>query len=297
MSTRTASIRQLQQESTKRNTGQRGIPAPFAQAPSELEPFLRTLQKSKLYIVHLDKVPWQFKRKIFSVPLLTNFALASLIAWRLFVIVPFYRDLFFAAIGYDNDVLMDRTEKATGTLIWLTLERALSLLFDYLLIAFAAPWVATFFFGMPSNPALWRWRIGFRDTEIVVRVSQKWGTAEFWEGFTAVPQTNEQGNAVMKNRIMPAVDPQWMHGRTSYLMMGKDFNLDFASMVNATNLTRKGTMKESSFEKTVLVYSETHGWLAWEVHRLDEGSEEEARKKIILFKVCQHSILVPNAQI
>ena len=67
-------------------------------------------------------------------------------------------------------------------------------------------------------------------------------------------------------------------------MLDKSWDLDYAGMITAHSLVSSGKMNISDFEKTVIVYSETHGWLVWQVYKLDEGNQEDGRKKLILFK-------------
>jgi hypothetical protein len=71
------------------------------------------------------------------------------------------------------------------------------------------------------------------------------------------------------------------------MLMDKDFDLDFAAMIRATQLVDKKDISMNSLRKTVFVWvgSEEAGqWAMWDCWKLDEGSETEAREKIILFK-------------
>lgn len=69
--------------------------------------------------------------------------------------------------------------------------------------------------------------------------------------------------------------------------MDKDYDLDFASMTKATELLDKKEIDMDLLRKSVFVWvgSEESGqWAVWDCWRLDEGSETDARKKIMLFK-------------
>lgn len=282
---KSASRRQAQPTSLKRATSTQKIPAAFSQAPETLSPFLKHLDKSKVYIVHLDTVPWQFKRKIFTVPVALNVTIVILLTLRLLAMWRWYLDLFLLSVGYaSNASVPERDTKAFSELAAITAWRTLTIAFDFVVFRVFVPWPMMFFTEQPANPALWRWRVGFQDTEIVVRSSLKWGTQELWESYKRT-ESDEKKNVVLRDKIMPAIDGQWMRGRTGYLMMGKDYDLDFASMIHATELVEDGTLSFQNFRKMVLAYSEDEGWLAWTLHELDKGAEEEARKRIILFKV------------
>lgn len=285
MSNKSATKRRLQQASAQRANVTTGIPPPFSPAPERLSPFLQTLKRSRVYIVHLDTVPWQFKRKVFAVPILLNTIIAVLAVWRLWTIYPWYLDMIFLVLGYQTKALVPgRESKPFRELMWITVSRVVTMALDFILFRILLPWPLKFFLETPANPILWRWRIGFRETEIVVRTSLRWGSSEFWTSHQGA-EGDESKNVTLKDKIMPAIDPQFMRGRTGYLMLGKNFDLDFAAMIEASQLVERGTLTQRDFQKTVFAYSDAHGWICWQLHELDQGSEEEARKRIIAFKV------------
>ncbi|KAI9663356.1 MAG: hypothetical protein M1831_002640 [Alyxoria varia] len=267
--------------------GQKTPPAPFSHAPDSLLPFLQSetspLDRTKVYIAHLDRTPRDFKRNIFMVPLAQNILLAILLAWRLWVAAPMYMDWVLLVLGYPTSAYVDHTVKPNSQLAWTLVRRFANMAFDYGLFVVAVPWVKRFCFGTPASPLAWRWKVECRDEEVVFRVSRGSDAITLWEAYDS--GQGEQENAVMAHKIMPAIDKYWMHERTGYQMIGKDWGLDFASMIRATELIDQGKMSLKSFEKTVLAYSDAHGWLAWQVHPLDEKvAEEEAREKIVQFK-------------
>jgi len=257
------------------------LPAPFSLASKNLTPFFGTLDKSKVYIVHLDTLPSEFKRKIFAVPILMNLVIAALLLWRAYATYPTYLDMLFAVLGQNtNAVVTDADSKPWLGLMYIVLRRTLTILIDFVLVRFILPWPVSFFFEAPANPISWRRNVPFQNTEIIVRASRKWGTEDLNEGVSQGEQ-----NPFFRVRIMPAIDKTYVREKTGYLMMGKDWDLDFASMILAHRLVKEGKMTLDDFQKTVLVHSEDNGWMYWPVHHLDEGSEDEARKKILAFKV------------
>lgn len=282
MSKSSSSRRQLQSASARAGdvAKTQGIPPPFTTASSALEPFLSNLDTSKVYITHIDTLPWRFKRRIFAVPLVLNLTIAALLVWRFVAIYPVYMDLFLQIMGYNTSTAAEVSgNKRTRQLVWIMLKRGFMCLLDFVLVRFVAAWPYGFFFELPGNPVGWRWIVGFEDAEVVVRVSRSWSAEDLTQG-----QKQGAENPFFKTRILPAVDKHWMHGKTGYMMMGKDFDLDFAAMVGATDLIKQKRLDMNAFQTTVLMYSDGHGWLAWLVHELNQTSETQARDTIVAFK-------------
>ena len=197
-----------------------------------------------------------------------------------------YMDWVLLVLGYSTSAYVDHTVKPPSQLALTLVKRFANLAFDYALVVVAVPWVRRFCAGTPASPLEWRWKVKCQDEEVVFRVSRASDARALWEAYGS--GRGEQENPVMALKIMPAVDKYWMHDRTGYQMIQQDWDLDFASMIRATELIDQGKMKIRSFEKTVLVYSDAHGWLAWQLFPLDEKvAEEEAREKIVQFKVCR----------
>lgn len=267
--------------STKKFTDPRKPPPPFETAQQALAPFLDTLDKDYVYITHIDRFPAAFKKRIFTVPILLNLSIAALLICRIYYAVPKYLALITHMLGYNTPESIDTTTRATSALIWIVLKRSIMFMLDFLLLRFIGPWPVSFFLEAPANPCLWRWRVGFRDAEIAVRQSRGWGADDLLEGVKV-----GEDSPFFATRIMPAVERGFMRTKTAYLMMDKNWDLDFAGMISAHHLVhteKTATLKD--FEKSVLVFSQVHGWLVWQVWKLDEqGAEEESRKKIVLLK-------------
>ena len=254
-------------------------PAPYTTPPPVFQPFLQGLNPKHIYIVHIDTHQWTFKRKIFAVPVLMNVVIAILLIWRARVALPLYAAILLATLGYESTAKVDYRHLDWIPLLSVGGRRALMFLVDWLLAVYIVPWPLDFFLESPANPALWRWRIGFQDQEIVVRKSRKWD-GELPRDWLA----EEADPAVYEQKIMPAIDRKYLDTKTGYLLMDKNWNLDFTGMIAAHALVKQGKASFSDFRKTVIVYSEDHGWLVWQVWKLDEGSQEEGRRKIVLFK-------------
>ena len=254
-------------------------PSPFSIPPSELRTFLDALDPQHVYITHVDTHPRGFKARIFTVPILMNLVIAGLLVWRAVVILPYYVMLLMAIWGYDNDLKVDFDHIGWNGIMNILWSRVFIFMLDFTIVKILLPWPIDFFFGLPANPVAWRMSVGFQDQEVGVRRSRRWDQT--------LPKdwlSEEADGKVYQERIMPAIDRTWVRTKTSYLMMDKSWDLDFDAMIRAHDLLKAGTNRLSDFQKTVIVHSEDHGWMVWQVWKLDEGAEDEGRKKIVMFK-------------
>ncbi|KAI9709765.1 MAG: hypothetical protein M1820_003168 [Bogoriella megaspora] len=261
------------------------LPSPFSPPPAPLLPFLDCLDKSRIYLTHIDVHPRAFKRQIFLVPVALNLTITLLLLWRLYYAIPTYLGILISALGYENAYTIKIASTPTSQLLRVIGGRAVMFLLDWGLARFIVPWPLTFFSELPDNPCSWRWKTGFRDREIYIRISRNWGAVELLG-----PEAQKKGDEspFWKNRILPAIERQYVRGKTGYLMMDKHWDLDFGAMVEAARLVDRNEVDEKCFEKSVWCYAgPATGWVSWEVWKLDvqEGTEqEEARKKIVAFK-------------
>lgn len=260
-------------------------PAPFTRAPSSLEPLLSQLSTRHVYITHIDSTPWDFKRKIFIVPVLMNVAIILLLLWRIYIIAPFYVKVCLSLMaGQHNDTTLDTADTPVKELGWEVAQRMVLFCVDFLLYAFIWPWPRDFFAGRKDgSPTAWRMTVGFQDKEIVVRRSRKWDQ-EIGDVVTPAGQGDE-GKQLFLTNIRQAVAPAWMHEKTGYLMMNKEWDLDWRAMVGATSLVTKKELSLEDLGTTILVYSQTFGWTVFEARDIEGNTQEEVgRKKIIAFK-------------
>jgi hypothetical protein len=238
-------------------------PPPFEPAPTNLEPFLTTLSKSSVYITHIDRHTPGFKRQIFAVPVLLNLTFLILLTWRAYAIVPFYFRMLVSTLGYEqNDTTIHANAMSSSRMAWLIAQRAFTFLIDYVLVTIIWKWPISFFFEGPHNPVSWRWKIGFRKEEILVRISRTWDGADLVSG-------NKKGgeSPFFRTRILPALDAELML-KTGYVMMNADWDLDFGVMVEAAKLVDKKTLDLEDLDRRVLVWQPlgtTDGqWLMWD---------------------------------
>ncbi len=174
---------------------------------------------------------------------------------------------------------------------------------DFLLFRFVGMWPWEFFLGKgeEASPVGWRRWCNFRDVEVVVRRSRRWDVALFAkegsgegdmrgevEKMDGVKeewlQEGRQGK-LFKERVLPAVDRDWVKNKTSYQMLDQNWDLYFSGMIEAQALVDAGKNKVDDFRTSVLVHTEKWGWLIWEVWReQEEGAGDEGTKKLQLVK-------------
>jgi hypothetical protein len=249
-------------------------PQPFSLPPSHLEPFHSTLDPTHIYITHIDPHPYALKRRVFVVPVLMNICFAALLLWRLVVALPTYFGIFISTLGHHSEHKIDIKETSWNGLMSVIMSRTFLFFMDYSLAKFVLPWPLEFFYGAPSNPVAWRRKNGFKDKEVIVRVSRKWD-AELQPGWM------ENDEVTIKERIMPALGPK-VQTKTGYLLMDKYWDLGFAEMIHAHALLDSGTLKMEDFEKTVWIHSPSYGWSMWKVD--GDRPDVQSTQKISLFK-------------
>lgn len=242
-------------------------------------------------------------------------ALLLILLYRASLVWSFYLDLLCIALGIPTAPLTSTSGLSDTEMRSLVLRRAGTLLLDFILFRYAGAWTWLFFVGDGLNapdpgPARWRLALGFRPREVTVRASRatRWAAEEFWSAVTTLPPRNalsmDPAAQVLRERVAPAIDPAWMAPRTGYMMMGRDWELDFAAMLHAHDLLKPAPKKravdgdaaggsqggddaaaprlaERDFELSLLVYKkDVPGWLFWRLIE-DEDLSANADADII----------------
>ena len=234
-------------------------PPPFTPAPQALEPFLKLLDPSNIYITHIDRLPVPQKQTIFLSAFAINSTIFFVLAWRAYIAGPQYLALAKTLLGYVSSATVDVASTTRAEQFWILAKRTAMMTADFFLFRFASPWVYGFFLERPFNPALWRWKLGFLKGEVIVRVSRNWAGEDLMQGSKRGAES-----PFFKTRVLPAVSGDVM-GKTGYLMMGRDWDLDFAVMVKAHNLVKAKTSGRLG-EVDCWVWAhggEGVGWLGW----------------------------------
>jgi hypothetical protein len=256
-------------------------PSPFKRAPPNLDPFLSRLSKDHVYITHIDNKPRDFKRKIFAVPVLMNLVIIGLILWRISIIGPYYMKICFSLMGKFNETTIDTSRLPMKEIFMEILRRTVKFMTDLIIYAFVWPWPRDFFAGrVIGNPIAWRFGVGFRDKEIIVRRSRKWD-----RGIGDALNEEGPGQKLLFGTLRRAVDPIWMSEKTGYLMLNKEWDLDWRNIVVATKLVDESTLALEDFKTTILIHNEEFGWMVIEMAGAGgSAKEEEGRRKIVAFK-------------
>ena len=253
-------------------------PEPYALPPDSLKPFLQTLNPSHLYIVHVDRHPIALKQRHFFVPALVNLLVAAFIVFRAQLIFPWYLQLLKAVIDPQHPLRVGTAGAESGVALRELASRVGVFVLDFVLVRYAVPWPYDFFFRPGDSPTHWRTRVGFQAAEIAVRKSRSWWDKKLPADWL---EDNPEGAKVYAERIMPSVDPRRRRERSAYTLQNASWELDYRAMVEAHELVADKAMALADFESTVVVHSEEHGWLVWELHKLDAEDASPGREKIL----------------
>jgi hypothetical protein len=260
-------------------------PAPFSRAPQILEPFLSKLSTKHVYITSIDKMPWQFKAKIFAVPLTMNVVIIGVLLWRIWVMGPYYFKIFSSLMGNPNETTMNIAYMTRLEIGYAVVSRTLKFLADFVLYLVLWPWPKAFFDPSDNNsPVAWRFSVGFKDQEVTVRRSRRWD--EILGDIVMEGGEGSDGGRLFLTNVRQATSRAYMHDKTGYSMLNKDWDLDWRLMILATKMVDKKEISLDDFKTTVLIHSEEFGWVIFEAQVATGNSHEEAegRRKILAFK-------------
>ncbi|CAG7918083.1 unnamed protein product [Penicillium olsonii] len=253
---------------------------PFIKVPAVLKSFVEPLSPKEVYLVHIDITAEEQKRQTFTVPLLVNIIVGAIIAWRVYTGISTYPALVATLIGLQSSMTVDTaaipwTEGAT-----IVAMRTGTLALDYLLVTVFLSWPINFIRG----PVRWRRAVGFREREVIVRRSHR--------SWSKKLERNKwiRDDEARRDKIVAAVTPERV-GKTGYLLMDEDWNLDYAAMIRAHALVDRTTKGDGvqldEFRTAVLVNTDADGWLIWRVgdENTPAGQQRSAqRDQIIAFK-------------
>ncbi|OTA82170.1 hypothetical protein M434DRAFT_401132 [Hypoxylon sp. CO27-5] len=267
---------QAKSSTAKRKDG--GPPAPFKRPPEVLQPFIETLDEKHVYITHIDSHPADFKRQIFTIPLLMNVAITALLVYRLYYILPYYTQIVVSVLGYPNETTMVVDEMDWEEIAVEVGKRTFHFMLDFILYVFVSPWPVNFFLAQDGNPAVWRRKVGFRDREVVVRRSKRWDETK---GDVINDST---AKSLFMGRIGVATSPMLINEKTGYLLMNADWDLDWAAMVDATTMVDKKMAAIEAFKLVVLFFHEEYGWLCVDMKLGENAEEDERRRQVFAFR-------------
>ncbi|KKY26752.1 hypothetical protein UCRPC4_g01443 [Phaeomoniella chlamydospora] len=228
------------------------IPKSFVQAPEKFAPFLDSLPKDGFYLTHIDRTSKEEKRQLFMGPALLNLGFTILLAARVYYAVPQYISLLSVFLGFDSEARVDTEKIPAFDLASLLLRRSGILIFDYALYTLLGKWIVRFI----TEETSWRWSIGFRPEEIVVRVSKRWhkGLSVKWS-----PEDERQ----IGEKVSSAFSFARLQ-KSALQLVDASFVLETNAMVLATDLVDEGKLDLSDFDRAVFFhYPLAGGWILW----------------------------------
>ncbi|KAE8351731.1 hypothetical protein BDV28DRAFT_136485 [Aspergillus coremiiformis] len=259
---------------------QSGPLPPFAKAPASLQPFLDPLSPNEVYLVHIDTSSKDLKKQTFLTPAVLNLVIAALLAFRAYMVRNIYPALLVTMIGLTSTMTVDTSSMSWGEMANTIFRRTGTIVIDYVLVTVFLSWPI----GFVKGPVKWRFKVGFRDHEIIVRRSQP----SLSEGLERNRWIREDEG--MRDKIVAAVTPDRIK-KTGYLLVDADWNLDYDAMIKAHELVdnskKDDGMPLDEFRTAVIVNTDADGWLIWHVEDEDtpEGrARSNQRDQILAFK-------------
>lgn len=262
-----------------------GPPTPFQYAPATIRPFLSTLPTDHFYLVHIDRTEPSLKKRVFIVPIIMNLVITLGLCLRIYYAAPAYFEQIITIFGYDTSYKVDTSKANAGQLMNLVTTRTMLLMVDYFIFVIIGSWPREFVFGSQAlrfvGPVDWRRTLGFRDTEIVVRRGRKWDTpllAADTPDKVKTWQVDEE--LTIRVKVDSAMRKPYL-AKTGYLLLDKDWDLDFKAMLDAHRLVESGAVQLQDLQDLALVFYQNQ-WLVWRVHEEPVLTAQEAAQDSIL---------------
>lgn len=188
---------------------------------------------------------------------------------RVYCAAPAYLEQIITIFGYDTAYKVDTSKANAGELMNTVTSRTMLLMLDYFIFVIIGSWPREFIFGSQAlrfvGPWEWRRTLGFQDTEIVVRRGRKWDTPLL---VGDIPDQDKTWQVDEELTIRVKVDFAMRKpyiAKTGYLLLDKDWDLDFKAMLDAHRLVERGTVQLQDLQDLALVFYQKQ-WLVWRVH-------------------------------
>ncbi|KIV94916.1 hypothetical protein PV10_02636 [Exophiala mesophila] len=270
---------------TSASTSTLGVPKPFEYAPASLRPLTSTLSTDHFYLVHLDHTPVELKKRVFVVPILLNLVIVVGLCLRVYYATPIYIQQIITIFGYDTPYKVDTSNASAGELINTLSSRFFLFMLDYFIFVIIGSWPREFVFGSKTlrftGPFQWRRTLGFQETEIIVRRGRRWDTPLLDTGIPDVTKTWKVDEELTINVKVEAAMRTTYLAKTGYLLLDRDWDLDFKAILDAHKLVDQGTLKSKDLDNLALVYYQKH-WLVWRVHEAPVISAKDAASDSML---------------
>ncbi|KAI0474939.1 hypothetical protein GGR56DRAFT_694285 [Xylariaceae sp. FL0804] len=266
-------------------------PAPFKRPPEVLLPLVDTLDSRRVYIAHVDAQPASHKRSVFVTACAGQAVVALLLLLRVWWVLPWYLRLLASALGYANETTTRVDEMAWREIAPEVARRALTFVLDLALAVYAWPGPYAFAFGRNGgrgNAVSWRWVLGFRAREVVVRRSRgRWaeqGGGGGGGGGGGDVVRDETARSLFVARVAHATSPALLAGKTGMLLADADWELDWAAMLDAHTMVDEKMAAVEAFTLVVLRHHADWGWLCVDMKQEAAGQEDHRRRRVLAFR-------------
>lgn len=126
--------------------------------------------------------------------------------------------------------------------------------------------------------------MGFRDREIYVRRSRSAWDVDIAKKILGSGATDAQAKGLLLNNVAAATSPMLINGKTGYLTMNGQWDLDWAAMVKATRLVDDKTIALEAFRLIVIMHHEAYGWVALDLKTSETSQDDERRNQVFAFR-------------
>lgn len=263
-------------------------PSPFTAASAALLPLADTLPTDHVFIVHVETTPPGLRKQAFLVPIILNLVILSGLCWRLYYAVPTYLEQMITILGYETQWTVKPRALDWSDLGVILFYRTFLLSMDYVIFGLAGRWPYYFVFGDKygryTGPCGWKWAVGFdRKQEPVVRRGRKWDMSiyakEAERKNSSKPEkswTKEEELAV-HTKCSDALRTS-MTTKNALTLLDKDWDLDYAGMVDATYLLDTAKISTTDIDRVVLVPWQGK-WYTWYPHASEASAGQPAGEK------------------
>lgn len=250
-------------------------PAPFKSAPAALLPLAETLPTDHVFLVHVESTPPGMRKQTFLVPIILNLIILSGLCWRLYYAVPTYLEQMITIMGYETRWTVKPKALAWHDLGEILFYRTFLLSMDYVIFGLLGRWPYEFLFGDKHGryvgPCSWKWTVGFsRKQEPIVRRGRKWDSpiyakpAERKKLNKAEKSWTQEEELTIHTKCSDALSTA-ATTKNALTLLDKDWDLDYAGMVDATELLDASQISIMDLDRVVLVPWQGK-WYSWYPH-------------------------------
>lgn len=213
--------------------------------------------------MHIERTSPNLRKQAFIVPIMLNLIITMGLAWRLYHAVPVYLEQLITIFGYETSWTVTPKQMGWGDILNTISQRTMLLSVDYALFGLLGRWPWEFLFGDKYGRYMgcagWKWHVGFnRPREIVIRRGRKWDAPIFlneddrqkqgkpgksWTTEEELDCYNKCSSGLSRSQI----------SKNALSLLDKDWDLDYKSMVDVTELIDHVKLSYEDLDQLVLV--------------------------------------------